>query len=318
MITLSYHLSSNLQASINKAEILRQKILLTPLPLKSELRLKWEADIDKIYWGLSLAENPLTKKQIAALLSGQTKKKPTNPEKEIISYKKALDYIKLEWFASPREIKPDDILLIYDLALRPIFGSSLAYFKSKEADIKILLEYLQTGNDHPIIKSGVVQIHLIKASPFENGSGRIARLLSYLILAKYGFDSRNLLVLEEYYRSDLVALRQAIESVDKYQNSTLWLEYYAQGVAIQLQKALEIVKQQKFKIETSSSFWKLNARLKQILSLLENPEQKITNKEVQQQFGVSQITASRDLAKLTSLGLLFPHGKGRSVFYMRI
>jgi len=35
-------------------------------------------------------------------------------------------------------------------------------------------------------------------------------------------------------------------------------------------------------------------------------------------FKVSQITASRDLSKLGALGLLFIHGKGRSVYYTKI
>ncbi len=44
----------------------------------------------------------------------------------------------------------------------------------------------------------------------------------------------------------------------------------------------------------------------------------ITNKKVQKLFKVSQITASRDLAKLASVGLLFTHGKGRSVYYTKV
>jgi len=67
-----------------------------------------------------------------------------------------------------------------------------------------------------------------------------------------------------------------------------------------------------------SSFWKLNGRQQSILSVLENPGEKITNKDVQKKFGVSQITASRDLSHLTTLGLLLAHGKGRSVYYTKV
>lgn len=67
----------------------------------------------------------------------------------------------------------------------------------------------------------------------------------------------------------------------------------------------------------ANSLWKLNDRQKKILDIMENPELKITNKIVQKQFGISQITASRDLAKMVNLGVLLPHGKGRSVFYTK-
>jgi len=180
------------------------------------------------------------------------------------------------------------------------------------------LDYLQTGKEHPIVQAGFSQIQIIKISPFENGSARVARLFSHLLLYKHGFDCRGLLVLEQYYRSDLVGLKEAIKSVDRDKNLTFWLEYFAKGIAVQLQKALEEINSPKFKTDLSASFWKLNERQKQILEYLENPEQKITNKEAQKMFSISQITASRYLSKLTSLGLIFSHGKGRSTFYTKV
>jgi Fic family protein len=125
------------------------------------------------------------------------------------------------------------------------------------------------------------------------------------------------LVLEEYYRKDIVGLREAISKVDEEKNLTAWLEYFTKGILVQLQKALEEVEAPKFKTDLSASFWKLNQRQKIILSHLENPELKITNKDVQKMFDISQITASRYLSKLASLGLILSHGKGRSIFYTR-
>lgn len=313
-----YNLSENLKKFIQDSEVLRQKILLTPLPPKVELRMRWEATLQKIYWALSLAENPVSKSNMIKLLAYPPKKRLTKYEKDIINYKKALDFIKEEWLASPRIITPERILDLYNLACKPVFGSSTASFKSKRKDLKHFLDYLQIGKEHPIVQTGISQIQIIKISPFKNGNARVARLFSHLLLYKYGFDYRGLLVLEQYYRTDLVALKEATKSVDRDKNLTLWLEYFAKGVAVQLQKALKEINSQKFKTDLLASFWKLNDRQKQILEYLENPEQKITNKGVQKMFNISQITASRDLAKLVSLGLLFTHGRGRSVYYTRV
>jgi Fic family protein len=137
------------------------------------------------------------------------------------------------------------------------------------------------------------------------------------MLYKHGFDCRGLLVLEEYYRTDLVTLREAIKTADQNRNLTFWLEYFAKGIVVQLKKALAEVNSPKFKTDLPASFWKINEKQKRILAYLENPELKITNKEVQKLFGISQITASRYLSKLANLGLILSHGKGRSVFYTK-
>jgi predicted HTH transcriptional regulator len=63
--------------------------------------------------------------------------------------------------------------------------------------------------------------------------------------------------------------------------------------------------------------YQLSLRQKQILSLAEPPNTLVSNKLVQDTFRISQITASRDLAKLASLGLLIPHGHGRSTSYSK-
>ncbi len=70
-------------------------------------------------------------------------------------------------------------------------------------------------------------------------------------------------------------------------------------------------------INKADSFFDLNERQKEIISLVDKPNSKISNKHVQKIFNVSQITASRDLAKLASLGLLFAISKGRSTFYTK-
>jgi Fic family protein len=123
--------------------------------------------------------------------------------------------------------------------------------------------------------------------------------------------------LDEYLRRDVVALKGAITSVQQSNNLTVWLEYFALGIIVQLNKALEDIHKNRFATTLPASYWKLNERQREILLMLEQPGTRITNKSVQKMFGVSQITASRDLAKLASLGLLFVHGKGRSVFYIK-
>ncbi len=68
----------------------------------------------------------------------------------------------------------------------------------------------------------------------------------------------------------------------------------------------------------AQSYFELNDRQTSILNMLDLPQGSITNRKIQKAYKVSQITASRDLAKLTTLGFLFSHGKGRSVYYTKV
>jgi len=316
MVNLTYHLSDNLNQSLKNIDNLRVEFLKIPLPPKLELKLRWESNVSKTYWGLSLADNNLTKNQIIKLLSSPIPKKMTNKEKEVINYMSTLSHIYSEWTGSTNYPGSKNILEIYDMLCKNVFGSTNAYFKSKENEVNKILDFLISGKDHPVIQAGLIQIEIIKLSPFENATGRVARMLSHLILARYGYDFRGLLVLEDYYRDDLISLKEATNSIEKYKNATFWLEYFTNGIYVNMEKLLKSIKDR----ENSpvSPHWKLNHRQQTILEKLENPNQKITNKDVQKYCSVSQITASRDLSKMTNLGILLPHGKGRSVFYTKV
>lgn len=307
---LSYNLSSSLTESLQKIENLRQKILVVPLSQKTELRIRWEAMINRIYWSLVLSANPLTKAEMVKLLTEGKKKRFTKEEQEAISYKKALDYVSQNWFVSQNRITPKVVVTLHDLACP-------GRLRGSEAPLKQVLDYLQVSSENPVVQAGVAQIQIITLAPFSDGNGRTARLLALLFLYKAGFDFRGLLVLEEYFCRDLASFTEATQSVSKNQNLTFWLEYFAKGIVAQLEKAQEDLTLQRSHLDLPATFWGLNDRQKEILTMLDQPDATITNKKVQKQFRVSQITASRDLAKLASLGLLFAHGRGRSVYYTR-
>lgn len=319
MVNLLYNYSSNLESSLRNIENLRQKILLYPLSPRIELRLKWEAMIEKVYWSLNMAGNNLSKSQTVKILSQEKAiKRMNNSEKEVMNYKKALDHLKQEWLISPKIITVNTILELYNISVKPTGGSIGHTFKTREREIQHFLDYLQTGKEHPVIQAGVAQIQMISLAPFNVGNGRTARLIPYLILYKYGYNFRDLLVIDKYFTKDLLSLKHAIETAEKNKNLTIWLEFFTKGVEIQLREAFKIMQLNRFSTDVPASFWKLNDRQKQILNLLDQPGAKISNKKVQEIFKVSQITASRDLSSLTNLGLLFAHGKGRSVYYTKV
>lgn len=289
---------------LNKIELLRQKILLTPLPPKTELRLRWEAMLNRIYWAMVFSKTKsINKTKVAKLISNQEKGEIRKEDHEILKYKNALDYIRENWLVSKKLVTIKDVLILHKLACN-------GRFRSSQEVLKQLLDYLQKTPEHPVIQTAIAYSQIIRIAPFTKGNTQVASLLAYLFLYKAGYDFRGLLVLEECWQPSLVVLSE---------NLTTFLESFSKALANQLEKAANFDLESQAQLSgLSASFWQLNDRQKAILNFLENPDATITNKKVQKLFKISQITASRDLAKLANLGLLLLHGKGRSVFYTKV
>jgi uncharacterized membrane protein len=320
-MNLSYQISEKLDSYLKKIDELRRDILLYPLSPKIEVRLKWDCQLERIIWALALNDILVSKPDVVKLLAAYTdfpKKKLKESETSVINLRKAFAYIKENWTVSKNLVTMKTVDKLYEVSCRKSIGPMTGLTEYSEKRMGTFLDYLQKGREHPIIQAGIAQVETINITPFDKGNGRVARLFSYLFLYKNGYDIRDMLVLEEYYKHDVVTYKRVLELSKIQGNMTLWLEYFAFGVMVQLAKAKENIVNLKFQEELPKSFWKLNARQKEILDYLERPELKITNKEVQKSYAVSQITASRDLSKLANLGFLFAHGKGRSVFYTRV
>lgn len=258
----------------------------------------------------------LSKNQIAKLVSAQTinNSRLNKDQKEAINYKNALDYIKREWIVNNRQVSVSAIENLHSILL----GKSINVSRSAKNDLNTLFSYLQTGGDHPCVQAGIVFASFIEIAPFPTGNDLMARLIPYLYLYKNGYDFREMFVLDEYFKKDLSGLNVAVQSIDKNKNLTLWLEYFLDCCLTQLEKAYQLASEHRFSTDIANTFFKLNNRQKLIYEMFDEPEIKITNKMVQKRFKVSQITSSRDLAKLTSLNLIFSHGKGRSTFYTKV
>ena len=312
MLNASYNLSFRLNEFLSKIELQRHEVLLAPIPPKKKLQLRWLAIVDHIYCSLVLDDDPLKKSEIVKLITAQGKKKLKQSEREVVKYKEALDYIKQNWLVCQNLVTPKTILTLYDLAC---YGK----LKVPISNLADLLHYIQARPlENPIIQAGIANIELMKMQAFTNDNGRITRLVTLLFLYKYGYDFEGFLVLEKYWAQNPEELRDNFQIASHASSITLWLEYFAKCVTVQLAEVIKSIKESSVELpEMPTSFWEINDRQKSILNSLEEPSARITNKKVQKMFKISQITASRDLAKLKALGLLATFGKGRSIYYIK-
>lgn len=326
MLNISYNISPKLQEYLNGIENLRKQILLTPIPPELELRLRWEAILNRIHYSLKLAGNPLKKSEMLKLLSEVMHKKINDDQKDVLNYKKALDCISQDWKGTQNAVNAKAII-----DLHKIIGNGK--LRVPQAGLQHLLDYLQARPtspadefaggrarpENPIVKAAVINIEMEKMQLFTQRNGLIAHLAADIFLYKYGYDFKGFLAYEAGWMEDANAFKENRQRALSAVSLTLWLEYFARSILEQLEKiARTIEKPKDTPSDLKKSFLKLNERQKTILNFLDQPQATITNRQVQKKYRISQITASRDLARLTSLGFLFSHGKGRSVYYTKI
>lgn len=316
MLPLAYTESVELKEHLHRIDALRQQILCVPLSSKMELKARWDAKTTCIYSSLALSHNLLSRGQVAKILANQTRHIPAE-YRDVLSYERALDYIQEIWAASPKPIGISTVHTLADMVLGQSPDAVGRAITAVEPSIRTLLEYLENQTDHPVIQAGIALCLLSTGAAIPSDSGVVARLMGTTFLAKYGYDIRGLLTIEKHWLMNESSYSIALNSLKQQGNLNHWLLFYVSTMEANLRERFEDLSNFKIHQDFSSEFWELNDRQKGILTHLSDPTSSITNRKVQQLFAVSQITASRDLAKLNTLGLIFPHGAGRSITYTR-
>jgi hypothetical protein len=311
MLSFSYTSTLQLRETLNAINRIRTQILTLPLPPKTESKLAWEGTAIRTWATLSLENYDIPKHEVATILANPVK--PTRAIARILGLRRAYDIIHSEWRANPRQVSLPALETLFDLT----YPNQPKIFSSVESSIKELLSYLDAQEEHPIIQAAIANMHILTIPEFEE-PGIFARLTHYLFLAKYGFDIRGWVTPERIWQADMTTYTRLINAYTRDLNLTQWIEYIAQSMQTNLEAILADIQGSRFHVEYPASFWELSDRQKEILTLMDTPNASITNRQVHKRFKVSQITASRDLAKLTSMGLLYPHGKGRAVYYTKI
>lgn len=203
-----------------------------------------------------------------------------------------LEIIRRDWTGNPKVIREQDA--------EELLVSAFSKRIRSVPDTHALLRFLNTAKDHPAIVAGIA-FAVLHESP-------MGMLLFWMFLVKSGYDCRGMLAFTPAWD----------KTHDRDAQYTVWLEEYATALRHTCESLLVTVSRAGTGLDVPDPAWNLTNRHKRILSLFENPKTTLTNRDIQRLFHVSQVTASRDLTHLTALGLLYAHGKGRSVYYTRL
>lgn len=150
------------------------------------------------------------------------------------------------------------------------------------------------------LRAGIAHYQFATIHPYYDGNGRVARLLTTLILHLEGYDLKGFYSLEEYYACDLAAYYKAIAQgpFHNYYEGRAeadisgWIEYFCTGMVTAFEnvklRAAEAAKSGE--PDQSETLRKLDARQRRALGLFRKHET-ITATEVAKLFGLAPRSA---------------------------
>jgi Fic family protein len=167
---------------------------------------------------------------------------------------------------------------------------------------------------HPLLTIGAFVVTFLAIHPFQDGNGRLSRILTTLLLLKAGYSyvpySSIESIIEESKEGYYSALRQTQGTLHQAQppNWEPWLIYF-----------LRVLQRQKNRLQTKLDREKIMASTLPLLSVrileLTKEHGRVTTQSIEQVTGESRSTIKSRLKQLTEDRLLIRYGNGRSTWY---
>lgn len=163
---------------------------------------------------------------------------------------------------------------------------------------------------HPLVKTSILAYEFLSIHPFQDGNGRLSRLLTTLSLIEQGYDWIQYVSFEheienskkEYYKS----LRHC-QAMRPNEDITSWIIYF-------LNSLLNVKHKLSEKIERSSVNSKMSPREKSIYEFISN-NPGCKSGLIAEKLGIPNPTVKRLLTDLVNRGILEKFGKGAGVNY---
>lgn len=191
-----------------------------------------------------------------------------------------------------------------------IFQTTEAGFPTQDA-MRILIDwYLNDKETHPLVKCALFTYDFVSIHPFQDGNGRLSRLLSTLLLMKHGYKWIQYVSFEheiesrktEYYR-----VLRSCQSQRPNEDVTEWIRFFFAALG-------NVQKQLMIKLENEGIQTRLSPREKSILTFIEN-NAGCKSGHIAKKLGIPNPTVKRILPELIKKKLIEKFGNGPGTNY---
>lgn len=189
-----------------------------------------------------------------------------------------------------------------------------------QAEMERFINWFETDDEDGVIKAAISQFWFLTIRPFDDANGRIARMLSAMLLARcegtkccsYALNAEILQQKEEYFQ--ILAKCQAGNG-----DLTEWILWFLARMSDAIQKTIEQISSEVFakQHQAQGAVGKNSAREQKLFEAVFNGTlpQPFTVKEYAALVGTSHDTALRDLQSLIEQGTVKQNKGGRSTCY---
>ncbi len=356
MFIPKYTITNKVLKDIGIVEAAREIIVNAPLVPAWEAKFRKEAIERTIHHGTHLEGNPISLEEVKDVLEGQEVIARDRDVQEIINYRNVLNFIAgihtqigssgsysftIETILEMHKLTTDKILpsdssgkfRIRQVVIKNTKTGQISYTPPPAAEVPYLVEDLvnwvnsdEGRQIHPIIKAGIIHYELARIHPFVDGNGRVARAVATLILFLDGYDIRKFFSFEEYFDENPMQYYLTLQAVSNQlvldtheRDLTLWLEYFVEGVAIELNRVKEKVQRISVDARIKDKLGQqlmLNERQMMIMEYIHR-HKSLSNKEFRKIFpDHSDDTVLRELKFLRQKGLVKKAGGTKKAAYV--
>jgi Fic family protein len=166
---------------------------------------------------------------------------------------------------------------------------------------------------HPLLVTAVFTVVFLEIHPFQDGNGRLSRVLTTMLLLKAGYNyvpySSLESVIEANKEAYYIALRQTQDTIrTDSPDWQPWVTYFLQSLAKQKQKLETKVQRERLIL---GDLPELSVQILEIA----REHGRVTVSEAEKATGISRNTIKDHIKALTKNGQLERHGAGRGTWY---
>jgi Fic family protein len=325
-------------------EAAKEVIENAPLVPAWEARFREDALVRTVHHGTHIEGNELTLGEAERLLAGAKIVGRERDIQEVLNYRNVLKFI--EAYEGP-EITEESLKHMHELTVHRILpDDAVGTYRRTQVVVKnsqtgevtfrpppaievpfLLSSFLQWLNTtipddmHTVLKAGIAHYEVVRIHPFLDGNGRVARAVATLVLTKAGYDIKRFFSLEEHYDREPVAYYDALQNVGRMGgNVTPWLEYFSEGLAIELTRIKDKVKSLSTDLKLKKSLGGQQMALtERQIKIIEFVQENgfLQNKSFFELFPmISEDTVLRELKDLMKKGIVKKEGTTKGVRYV--
>jgi Fic family protein len=340
-----YLITNKLLRTVGIIEASKEVIENSPLVPAWEAKFREEALVRTVHHGTHIEGNELNYTEAEKVLSGGKIVGRDRDIQEVLNYRNVLTYISefdkpiitgeivkhIHKLTTHRILANEDQVGQYrksQVVIRNSQTGEITFRPPPSVEVPFLIEdFLEWLNRitaeevHPALVAGIVHYELVRIHPFIDGNGRVARAIATLVLFKHGYDVKRFFSLEEHYDREPLRYYEALQNVGKAEGDlTGWLEYFSEGLAIELSRIKDKVKSLStdLKIKKSLGGQQMSLTERQI-KLVEFIQQNgfLQNKTFFELFPmISEDTVLRELNDLLKKGIVKKEGSTKGAKYV--